>query len=607
MDEFFVQRGSGDQGPIVATTVGAQEIVVDEQAPGEFLSIDERRLRSSAGRQDHDSKDAADAEPSGLHHDPKRYPDSPPSAPFLARDGPPTMLDELFSRPRGKESAGQPVSDKTRGNSVDALFSKPATSPTDGIDALFCARGKDVTRGCDIDDESNNSVKQGLRHSELGGGVGSLTLIGDDLEAAATSAAVSGRDVGSSYRRVGCRCCCIGICDGRCCSCLGNGISCISCELSLLWQVLPTLIVLILVAAVTVSLATSCSDISPLGRVCVGGGWVQWVVATAPAVAALLCILVWCRRTFVRKNKLKAAAWQHDAEAQNRAVAVLDALVVEAAGERVKYAQQTVRIMSDFPDKAIIQHKGCVAIEAMCRAARGNSTQVKAAGAVPVLLKAMERHRKVRTVQRSALAALGCLAKVAKSQIYDLGGSFITLQAMMKFKRDPAVQVSGAMTLGALCLNSAANRRSVARYGGVSVLLQALDRHLGRADVLIAASETLVLLAQGDAVLRKQMLASLPAVQGLIGRFEGVAAAANEAKRRDSEIVLRSLRKLEGQLTDSAIPGEDDDNHSESEIPHLEAIEGMQVLQANVGQALELQNRYDKWKEKMPKKKAGGR
>merc|ERR1712039_570994 len=203
-------------------------------------------------------------------------------------------------------------------------------------------------------------------------------------------------------------------------------------------------------------------------------------------------------------------------------------------------------------------------------------------------------------VQRAGLGAMSCVAKVAKKQIFDLGGIPVILASMAKFKRDPVVQVSGAMTLGALCLQSAQNRKSVAKYGGVSFLLQTLERHVERVDVLIAASETIILLMQGDAAMRKQFLPSLNVVQGIILRYESSLAdekGGRNAKRiRDCEVVLRSLRKLESHLRDLASDQNDDEVDSEVGTPRVDGNkESAKVTQVQAGQAMELQQRLQKW------------
>jgi len=307
----------------------------------------------------------------------------------------------------------------------------------------------------------------------------------------------------------------------------------------------------------------------------------------------------WFRRKYRLQQETKEGAWQHDGEAQRSAMEVLQALTSAPVGERAKYIRQVIQILKDFPDKAVIQHKGFVAVEAICRAQHGNTGQVQAAGAIPVILTALEKHLRVRAVQRSGLAALACLAKVSKQQIFDLGGIPMTLASISKFKRDPAVQVSGAMALGAMCLNSERNRKSVAKYGGPSVLLQALERHVERPEVLIAASETVALLIQGDSGLRKQMMPSLGMIQGIVARYESAKdAAERKQKAKDCEVVLRSLRKLEAQLADLAT-APDDEECSEVGTPRMgQNKEQGRVEQANAGQANELQDRISQWKKK---------
>jgi hypothetical protein len=350
-------------------------------------------------------------------------------------------------------------------------------------------------------------------------------------------------------------------------------------------------------ATVTFFLAAACKDQALLKQVCVSEGAVQWIIAFAPLALFLFCIFCLVRNRYSHKVEAKASAWQHDAEAQKNAAELLDQLAIAPAAERHKYASQAVQILSDFPAKALIQAKGLSALEAICRAQRGNVQHVHAAGAVPVILKALDAHLRVRKVQTSGLAALACLAKIGKKQVFDLGGIETVCRSMAKFKRDPAVQVSGAMALGALCLSSVQNRHSVAKFGGAQILLQALERHVERADVQIAASETLALIAQDTTSLQRQLLAALPVVQGIAARYEGARAANGSKKAKDIEIVLRSLRKLEGKLAELAEIDEED-AASDVATPRLEGQEGSHTVQTNTHQAGELHSRLNQWTTK---------
>ncbi|OLP83547.1 hypothetical protein AK812_SmicGene35688 [Symbiodinium microadriaticum] len=134
-----------------------------------------------------------------------------------------------------------------------------------------------------------------------------------------------------------------------------------------------------LVAVATVGLATGCEEAPPLGRFCVAEGDLQWALAFAPACVALLGFLCWLRRRRQFRKEACAIRYRQDAEAQQSAVELLDALLDSPPSEISKYAQQVVQILKDFPDKAAVQHRGWLAVEAL--------------GAVPVLLASLEEHR----------------------------------------------------------------------------------------------------------------------------------------------------------------------------------------------------------------------
>ncbi|CAE7684509.1 unnamed protein product, partial [Symbiodinium sp. CCMP2456] len=286
------------------------------------------------------------------------------------------------------------------------------------------------------------------------------------------------------------------------------------------------------------------------------------------ACLALLGFLCWLRRRRQIRKEASAIRYRQDAEAQQSAVELLDALLDSPPSEISKYAQQVVQILKDFPDKAAVQHRGWLAVEAVCRADRAQAAKIQALGAVPVLLASLEEHRRVRQVQKAGLAALSCLSKAARQQIFDQGGIPNVVAAMAKFRRDGDVQLGGAMALGGLCVASDACAISAAKYGGINVMTSALERHAKRPDVLIAVSETLALIAstRKEDILQR-MMPALPPLRALLAQHA-------DAGTRESEVVLRSLRKLEDQLLGSAKEKPtltDDDDWSEVGTPRQNA------------------------------------
>ncbi|CAE6944777.1 unnamed protein product [Symbiodinium sp. KB8] len=96
----------------------------------------------------------------------------------------------------------------------------------------------------------------------------------------------------------------------------------------------------------------------------------------------------------------------------------------------------------------------------------------------------------------------------------------------------------------------------------------ALERHAKRPDVLIAVSETLALIAstRKEEILQR-MAPALPPLRSLLAQHA-------DAGTRESEVVLRSLRKLEDQLLGSAKEKPtltDDDDWSEVGTPRQNA------------------------------------
>ncbi|CAJ1345089.1 unnamed protein product [Effrenium voratum] len=354
---------------------------------------------------------------------------------------------------------------------------------------------------------------------------------------------------------------------------------------------MPLLAGAALVSLITAALAMGCEESPLLGRFCIVEGPAQLAVAFAPLLLALIGLAYWLRQRRMRQQHAAERSWRQDAEAQRSAAELLDALLDSPPAEISKYSQQVLQIIQDFPEKAVIQHKGWLAVEAVCRAQKGNAAQMQAAGAVPILLQALEEHRRVRQVQRAALDALSCMAKVARQQIFDLGGIPSVLAAMTKFRRDPDVQVSGALVLGGLCMNSDSCRHSVVKYGGVNVLTAALDRHEQRPDVLIAAAETLALLASGrHADILQRMMPSLPMVQAMVIKH-------SEAEGSEAKVVLRSLQKLEAQLLGST--KKEDDEWSDAGTPRQNAQKAVvRSAQDEVKQVAELHDRFKRWNDR---------
>eukprot|EP00439_Symbiodinium_sp_Y106_P039722 s342_g4.t2 len=382
-----------------------------------------------------------------------------------------------------------------------------------------------------------------------------------------------------------------------------------------------------LVAVATVGLATGCEEAPPLGRFCVAEGDVQWAVAFAPACLALLGFLCWLRRRKQIRKEASAIRYRQDAEAQQSAVELLDALLDSPPSEISKYAQQVVQILKertyrpefhgefeDFPDKAAVQHRGWLAVEAVCRADRTQAAKIQALGVVPVLLASLEEHRRVRQVQKAGLAALSCLSKVARQQIFDQGGIPNVVAAMAKFRRDGDVQLGGAMALGGLCVASDACAISAAKYGGISVMTAALERHAKRPDVLIAVSETLALIAstRKEDILQR-MMPALPPLRSLLAQHADASTRESEgellrpALRRAGEATLaeyitETTDDFFDQLLGSAKEKPtltDDDDWSEVGTPRQNAQKSVvKAAQDEAKQAADLTDRFKRWNDR---------
>eukprot|EP00747_Dinoflagellata_sp_TGD_P168584 gnl/TRDRNA2_/TRDRNA2_195312_c0_seq1.p1 gnl/TRDRNA2_/TRDRNA2_195312_c0~~gnl/TRDRNA2_/TRDRNA2_195312_c0_seq1.p1 ORF type:complete len:601 (-),score=128.35 gnl/TRDRNA2_/TRDRNA2_195312_c0_seq1:66-1817(-) len=548
------------------------EIVIDESPHADFLTPDERRLQGAAGRRQDFTDDEENGSAWSLPDEPEDL-GAPNNQAGIGRAAfappPDPVVDGLFAR--RKNDGGEAPAAPGGGGEADTLFARrppagqpAAASPPTQVDALFMSR-------------------KAAAPAQREGGEAQDIASDDEVEDV-EDAPASARSGGRRWA----------------CSCGKLTMPALPSELPGTKTLAVALGIVGLLAFLTIALWMGCDENPPLGRFCVAEEF-QSIVAILPSTLLFSGGGYWHWRKYTAERQQKESAYQHDGDAQASAMNVLEALTTAPADDRHKYAGQVVQIMKDFPAKAVIQQKGCAAIEAICRAKRGNAVHAQAAGVVPVLLNALEKHLRVRPVQQSGLGALACVAKVARNQVFDLGGIGVILRSMNKFKRDSAVQVSGAMALGALCLNSTQCRRSVAKYGGLTMLLQALERHVDRADVLIAASETMALISQGDSGLRKQLTAALPVVQGIIGRYEREAESGKQGRAnraRDSEVVLRSLRKLEARLCElTGNTGQDDDEMSEAGTPRgAQAVQ--QAFNAQVANTIDLQKKLNMWNQR---------
>lgn len=551
------------------------EVVLDEAPDAQFQSPDERRLRQGRGgggaRRRGGSGDDGEGddgcEGSGR---PREEPPPPPQVqPYVE-----PVVDTLFTKRR---AAAEEAPREDAGSIGGARREPCSTAEGDGmVGSLFCRRARPSETTLPGPD---GAIVFGCRDPEQAGFEESG---GDESD-------IDGEDVPRHGRAAWWALPCHSTCCPRVASLFSAVVAC-ACS----WRGLALFTSAMLLAAVTAGLATACEPGAPLAEFCIVEGAVQWTLAAMPASVLLCGSACWLRHRLAKRKRKMSESWKHDGEAQSSACDVLVALTAAPAEERVKYVRQVVQIMKDFPDKSTIQHKGCVALESICRAQRGNVAQVQAAGAVPVLLAALQGHLRVRKVQSAGLGALACLAKVSRQQIFDQGGIPIVLRSMAKFRKDHAVQVSGAMALGALCLSSQTNRKSVAKYGGIPLLFLALERHMDRADVAVSTSEALSLIAQGGPALQKQMNSYVQVLRAVVVRYDSAVAATGgeNGGGGGAAVALRSLRKLEGQLADAVRAREDDEC---SEASATSAQELAKVHQASAGMAFDLQERLDKW------------
>lgn len=555
----------------------AREIVLDEAPNAETLTPDERRLRDGTGG----------------------------------------AVDTLFSRRKeNEEQPGFPEAEQARGGGggalADSLFARPDRGATAGgkaVDNLFVSR----PAAAGSSNQSNPSMLSATGQPWL---EDDLADEADEMTPEEANAAVEAKASSEDRRRWALNCTC------GCSEAFLGAASCRHCRPELpdwrtaLRRGAPLLCLAALLGVVTAGLATGCEDPPPLGRFCIVEGEdpdvasaAQIAIALAPGALTLLCLGTWLYRRLTLQQRHKAAAWRNDSDAQRAARELLDALTAVSPAEQGKYARQVVQIIRDFPDQAVIQLKGCVALEAICRAQKGNAAVVQGAGAIPPVLATLEAHRRVRQLQRAALGALACLGKVGRQQIFDLGGIPNIIASMAKFRRDSEVQVLGSMTLGALCLSSPTCRRSVTKYGGLGVLHAAMDRHADRPDVLVAASETLFLMCTGeDKELLTAANAALPLVQSLVGRWSDKAAGGTDdvndgVKPHDCEVVLRSLQKVEEKLIGSRRQSSngqgDDDDWSEAGTPRQAARKSAAKGEKDQAQQAEdLVERFRRWNVK---------
>ncbi|KAI0566258.1 Aardvark Armadillo repeat containing protein [Gracilaria domingensis] len=132
-----------------------------------------------------------------------------------------------------------------------------------------------------------------------------------------------------------------------------------------------------------------------------------------------------------------------------------------------------------------VQERGCHLLTKLSR----DSTQVQSAiirkRGVQLIIDSMGTHSKAPGVQSRAIGALLCLTmdETARAQIVERRGAELVSWAMKEFPDLLLLQKNGSTCLCNLAFNSEESKRRIGRIGGIHVVVSAMNKFIGDADL----------------------------------------------------------------------------------------------------------------------------
>ena len=133
--------------------------------------------------------------------------------------------------------------------------------------------------------------------------------------------------------------------------------------------------------------------------------------------------------------------------------------------------------MQQHSASAAVQEQGCAVLRNLGMNAN-NKTSIAAAGGIAVILDAMEHHAASAAVAQQGCGVLANLAvnETNKFKVAVAGGVVVILNAMKKHKAASAVQEAGCVALRNLAVNDH-NMVRIAKAGGIEIIVHAMKQH----------------------------------------------------------------------------------------------------------------------------------
>ena len=166
-----------------------------------------------------------------------------------------------------------------------------------------------------------------------------------------------------------------------------------------------------------------------------------------------------------------------------------------------------VKIMQQHSQVSTIQEEACAALRNLSLDGYEARQKIGKAGGVRVVLSAVKQHASVEAVQREAIGTLCVLAKDSyfnRSRIAESNGILLLLRAMRQHMTNATIQEKTADALSKMAVDREFCELIVAEEG-VTIILKAMKEHLSEADVLAAACCALSRLAENNEESRTRL------------------------------------------------------------------------------------------------------
>jgi hypothetical protein len=193
---------------------------------------------------------------------------------------------------------------------------------------------------------------------------------------------------------------------------------------------------------------------------------------------------------------------QHGLRPMNGAIAsnnneynpVVENILLQMQDDSLNF-ESVLQAMSNFPNHALIQEKGCAILWVQTYNAE-ICLALSNMGGVSTLLEAMRNHPHVARLQRAACEALRnmCVLPLNRQILLNQGGISILVETMQRHADDAQIQRSGCTALASVAEGGMEYKVGVAESGGILAVMKAVESHPESDLVLRSAYQALRML-----------------------------------------------------------------------------------------------------------------